>query len=362
MTADMMVFVEVLKNILKLNIIVWGAGVNADVSNLKLKLVGHRLMLIDGSDSIMILDDMKTLSIVSSTAKFNLIYHELRIQIEIASDISALEYTDCMVSENQCLGMLKQCTSMNCIKCRLQLTPPERSRLFNKARLLPPEYWHELIECWVCHPKEDLKKVQEFDAHARSGAVLVAGSRVLMHVDDLDASAISLGDADNNGFLSCKQCGYQFAKSQQFERNGEQGIEVSIDISQVLIRIQNSTEYKISQLQSVLLRMRELYDAHNDSKFALCSETETEALEIWILQWDSLINFSKQMKLVSSPRIFYRKGNLIDLVNHLEIIKVAPDQLQRVKQDLDKSNHQLPSSVRQMFGYSVAFLNVDYNQ
>ncbi|KAI3630501.1 hypothetical protein MIR68_011936 [Amoeboaphelidium protococcarum] len=360
MTADMLVFVEVLKNIQKLNIIVRGDGVNADVSDLKLKLVGHRLMLIGGSDSIMILDDMTSLSIVSSTATFKILNYELHIQVEIASDISALEYTDWMLSENQCLEILKQCTSMHCIQCQKRLTPPERSRLFNKARLLPPEYWHELIECWVCHPKEDLKKVQEFDAHARSGTVLVAGSRVLMHVDDLDASSISLGDFESNGFVNCKQCGHQFAKSQQYERNGELGIDVSIDISQVLIRNRNRTEYKISQLQSVLLRMRELYDAHNDSKFALCSDTE--AVEIWILQWDSLISFSQQMKLVSSPRILYRKVNLIESEISTEIIKISSDQLQRAKQDLDKSNQELPPSVRQMLGYSVAFLNVDYIQ
>ncbi|KAI3649775.1 hypothetical protein MP228_005407 [Amoeboaphelidium protococcarum] len=362
MTADILVFVDVLKNIQKLNIIVRGDGVNADVFDLKLKLVGHRLMLIGASDSIMILDDMTSLAIVSSTATFKILNLELHIQVEIASEISALEYQDCMLSENQCLELLKQCTSMHCIQCQQRLTPPERSRLFNKARLLPPVYWHELIECWVCHPKEDLKKVQEFDAHARCGTVLVAGSRVLMHVDDLDASAISLGNTDSNsdGFVSCKQCGYQFAKSQQFERNGEIGIEVSIDISQILIRKQSSAEYKINQLQSVLVRMRELYDAHNESKFALCSDTE--AVEIWILQWDSLISFSRQMKLLSSPRILYREVNLTESEISTEIIKIASDQLQRIKQDLAKSNQNLPPSVRQMFGYSVAFLNVDYTQ
>ncbi|KAF9430059.1 hypothetical protein BGZ94_008493 [Podila epigama] len=56
---------------------------------------------------------------------------------------------------------------------------------------LPSEHWQELVDCWMCH-EEDFTELREGDLGARRGQALVGGTYVLIHAEDVDASAVMI--------------------------------------------------------------------------------------------------------------------------------------------------------------------------
>lgn len=86
---------------------------------------------------------------------------------------------------------LLDCCSITCRSCSNSIVESDKSQLFNKSLDLPNEHWHELLECYYCHPEKDhITALSKLKPGVSSKTVFNGDGYILVHRNDL----ISISD------------------------------------------------------------------------------------------------------------------------------------------------------------------------
>ncbi|KAI8815247.1 ubiquitin-conjugating enzyme E2-binding protein [Cladochytrium replicatum] len=197
---------------------------------------------------------------------------------------------------------LQNLSQLSCRSCGSLLTCPLaklHQNPFDRILDHPSEYWHELIDCWTCH-KEEYTTVEKsghlggiFGAKART--LLVGGSYVLMHPDDLRNECVEERKRETDEpssslrkgrrVLLCSTCKEIVGESY---RTGSHSAR-SVRLFSYCINIQVSSEMTKNPIvfcaafeRYFVQEILEAAQAHASYKFCICSEDNQSIFLLWL--------------------------------------------------------------------------------
>ena len=96
----------------------------------------------------------------------------------------------------------------------------------NSVMDLPSDYWHEMVDCWMCH-QEDYAQIQNSHrsgvVRSRPGCLMVGRNHLIVDKSDLDMEIISL----NNG-LGIREDGNAVVDEQTTHNHKRETVKVNI--------------------------------------------------------------------------------------------------------------------------------------
>ncbi|KNC51227.1 uncharacterized protein AMSG_06586 [Thecamonas trahens ATCC 50062] len=103
-----------------------------------------------------------------------------------------------------------------CRACGAELTPelPDGEQLFHKVAPLPSQFWHEMIDYWICHDDDGLAfpHLPKGELAGEAGLLLDAPHYVVVHASTLMPGVVTQVAANRGGAplgVMCTACGGQ---------------------------------------------------------------------------------------------------------------------------------------------------------
>lgn len=182
--------------------------------------------------------------------------------------------------------VLKNLSNISCGCCNTSICRPDS---FSKIMDLPSEHWHELLECWICHPDDELKKIANWDMSAKTGNLMVGNGLVVFNAVDAISQSLSRGDlsSDEKSVL-CSSCNTPLGLC-SLDRNGNVK-EYNIYQSVVNFNMKDGSYISVDYLRCFIQDIYEKHRAHGTSKFMVRAPEGKQELLIWVVHWNTKVN------------------------------------------------------------------------
>jgi hypothetical protein len=220
-------------------------------------------------------------------------------------------------------------TSLKCKGCSRVLL--ESADAAMKVYPLPSEYWHEFLECWLCHSNEEFTRITGTHLGSKCGRIMDGGSYYLVHSSDLKGEMChgSCECGNKYGLVSgnyreVKIFKHRINVDYQVEAKEEQRNFETFDMFAAPKKRKLITETKsVSFIECFLFDLYQKTRAHAQFKFHLKSSKEAaDGLLIWIFNWDSKL-------ALSSMDDYNAEEKIVEFGNCKALYVLIPDFFRR---------------------------------
>ena len=340
------------------------------VGKLSVRVVGNVLQLKSEqqpNEMISILELGHHVSVITSksTIKYQKDTGSLTIRLQLA-DFDVLPQENDASLRPITRDLLRNLSHLECGQCFSDISV--RGREFN-IQDMPSDYWHELLECWVCHPNEDLKRVSNLDLSSQPGRLLLGSSLLLLDEQDLEVGAFRKTEptrSEWNNELLCVKCGHMLGVSKENaprRPNGETRTAYQLFKSSLVFKISDGSSKTTTLMRCFMFDVHENHRAHGFTRFIVPSGRN--ALLLWVLQWDARVHLGQMFE--SAVKILYQYVNIGDTVYQTwhsspdvetldQPLYTTPANFLQILHQLMRVNSMLPSQQRFIRGFNQTFV------
>ncbi|KAI7851663.1 HECT-like ubiquitin-conjugating enzyme-binding-domain-containing protein [Circinella umbellata] len=212
---------------------------------------------------------------------------------------------------------LQHFQGLSCRSCHQMITSVNEFQ----SKDLPSEHWYELVECWICHeakPEEHRSRMQPITA--RSKMVLVGGTYLLLHPQDLLTDSFTVDDISNIKWdtglskkwipIHCTKCQEPLGEG-QYEQNqeGETSLLATKFYKYCISILPMEQQQPLPTFMEFLLY--DLFDAakaHATYRFIIQGrKTKQIYALLWLFNWDTHIIYNRGFLDKNTSNDIYRE-------------------------------------------------------
>eukprot|EP00158_Paraphelidium_tribonemae_P002907 Partr_v1_DN25774_c1_g1_i2_m74670 putative ubiquitin protein ligase E3D len=375
------VFVEHLKRLSILHLVVEVPLMQSgDASDCKLELLHDKLWLSIGSSDRVLIGSISELDIVSlsipikissSASSSSCSVIECRIPVRSRALSSPSKSINDTMEKPLPARVLSNLVAIKCIDCNSPLVSCQFTRVVD----MPSEYWHEFVDCWVCHPGDEqyIDMTRNALSSPRISQLMCGNSSVWMHLDCLDAENVDI----LHEVVYCRSCRTRVG-SVSDKKDRQLGVSAVLQKHKLTFQTEAGLSLQCSFSDCFIFELYDNSRAHANFQFILADGNGVPQALLWIFNWSCELMIDNHMEKAVKILYLYRddKPEMFkkQLDNWLKIpecdhehahsdlqepiaetLKLSGEELQELYRDLQARNQQLPSRLQTFVEFKQSF-------